>query len=41
MVVPESLREIIKKELHREHLGISKTKGLSGGLALTEIWKSS
>ena len=34
VVVPESLREIIKKELHQEHLGISKMKGL----ARSHVW---
>ena len=34
VVVPQSVREIIKKELHREHLGISKMKGL----ARSHVW---
>ena len=31
MIVPQSLREIVMSELHKEHLGISKMKALARG----------
>ena len=31
MVIPQSLKDVIKAELHKEHLGISKMKALARG----------
>ena len=36
VIIPPSLRELIKKELHREHLGIAKMKAL----ARNHVWWS-